>query len=367
MKLFIKKYKIVIIISVVILTLLAFGLNWFRYNLPDSIVEYLFERTTTANNNVDLFIEDALYVITTGTGAPMPDINRAGPQTIVVAGDKKFAFDTGPGSTRVIESSNIGVSDLEAVFFTHYHSDHIGDLGELFLKRWGTKGVDTPLPVYGPTGVSKVVNGFESAYLLDRDYRIEHHGEEDFPESGFGGEPIEFDLGSELASSEVIYSEGYVEVIAFNVDHQPISPAVGYRVNYKDRSVVISGDLVYTESLIEHAKDVDLLVSEALNHKFTSILSESTEGFDSNASIVANDIKDYHITPKDVGIWATKSNADHVLITHILPPVPMKELENPFLRDLRAEFKGPSRMANDGTMVIMPVDSEDINYKELIK
>lgn len=64
------------------------------------------------------------------------------------------------------------------------------------------------------------------------------------PPEAFGGQANEFDLGTDLAASEVVYTSGDVEVIAFNVDHTPVFPAVGYRVNYKDRSVVISGVVV---------------------------------------------------------------------------------------------------------------------------
>ena len=72
-------------------------------------------------------------------------------------------------------------------------------------------------------------------------------------------------------ASEVVYQSGEVQVIAFNVDHTPIFPAVGYRVNYKDRSVVISGDTVYTESLTYHTMGADVFVSEALNDEFSQM------------------------------------------------------------------------------------------------
>ncbi len=367
MKSFLLKYKYVIAVAIIVLIAIGAGLNWLRLNPPDFIVNYMIEASINHNNGINHFEQDALYVITTGTGAPMPDPSRVGPQVVVVANEQKLVFDSGPGSTRNIEISNIGVGEVDAVFLTHYHSDHIGDLGELFLKRWGTEGIDSPLPVYGPSGVGQVVEGFELAYQLDKAYRVAHHGEETMPSSGFGGEPIEFDLGKELSSSELVYKQDGVEVIAFNVDHSPVYPAVGYRVNYKDRSVVISGDTIYTESLVEHAKNADLLVSEVLNHDLSQLISDITEEDENNASEVAEDILDYHISPEQVGIWATKSNVKHVLATHILPPVPVAFLENPFLQDLRANFSGPVRMANDGTLVTMRVDSDEITYKELIK
>jgi ribonuclease Z len=364
---FVQRNKAVTLVLAGILALLIAGLAWLRFSPPQFLVNYLYEFAVTQGQKIDRFQEDALYVITTGTGAPMPDPKRAGPQVVVVANGQKLVFDTGPGSTRNIETTQLGVGEIDAVFLTHFHSDHIGDLGELFLKRWGTDGMSTPLPVYGPPGVEKVVEGFELAYELDKGYRIAHHGDDAMPSSGFGGDPITFDLGESLETSKLVYSQGGVEVIAFNVDHYPIVPAVGYRVNYKDRSVVISGDTIFTESLVLHAMNADLLVSEVLNHDLSMLVSAATAEIEGNASAVAEDITDYHISPGQVGEWATKSRVSHVLATHILPPVPFPFLEHPFLYDLRANFSGPARIANDGTMVRMPVNSEKIEYKELIR
>jgi ribonuclease Z len=364
---FISRHKIAVAVVAVIIAVLIAGLAWLRFSPPQALVNFLYESAVTQGQQIDRFQDDALYVITTGTGAPMPDPNRAGPQVVVVANGQKLVFDTGPGSTRNLETTEIGVGEIDAVFLTHFHSDHIGDLGELFLKRWATDGMATPLPVYGPTGVELVVEGFELAYQLDKGYRIAHHGDDAMPSSGFGGDPITFDLGESFESSDVVYSKDGVEVVAFNVDHYPIVPAVGYRVNYKDRSVVISGDTVFTESLVLHAMNADLLVSEVLNHDLSLLVSAATAEIEGNASAVAEDITDYHITPGQVGEWATRSGVAHVLATHILPPVPLPILEHPFLHDLRANFAGPARIANDGTMVSMPVNSDEISYKELIR
>lgn len=362
---FVSRHKIGVSVVAGIVAVLIVGLASLRFNPPQALVNHLYAFGVTQGQNIDRFSEDALYVITTGTGAPMPDPSRAGPQVVVVANGQKLVFDTGSGSTRNIETAHIGVGDIDAVFLTHFHSDHIGDLGELFLKRWATDGMSTPLPVYGPPGVEQVVEGFELAYQLDKGYRIAHHGEDVMPVSGFGGDPITFDLGESLESSDVVYSRDGVEVIAFNVDHYPIVPAVGYRVNYQDRSVVISGDTVFTESLVGHAMNTDLLVSEVLHHELSLLVSEATAETEGNASKVAQDITDYHITPGQVGEWAARSNVSHVLATHILPPAPFPFLEHPFLSDLRANFDGPARIANDGTMVIMPVGTDEFIYKEL--
>jgi ribonuclease Z len=332
-------------------------------NPPDAVLKNLFQKVITQNQTNHFFQEDGLYVITTGTGAPMPDKNRAGPQTVVVAGQHVLAFDAGPGSTLKLELSPVHVSAVEALFITHFHSDHIGGMGELMLKRWATAGRQQPLPIYGPTGVEIVVAGFERAYQYDSLYRILHHGADVMPPTGFGGEPHPFDLGSDLRSSKVVYQHENLEVIAFNVAHAPASPAVGYRV----RSIVITGDTKYHESLIEHSQKADVLISEALNKKFSSWVAQATKGLASNASAVATDILDYHISPKEAADVAREAGVKQLIITHILPPVPTDLMKRPFLKEARAVYDGAIYMANDGTLISLPTNSDAILISELFK
>jgi ribonuclease BN (tRNA processing enzyme) len=94
----------------------------------------------TADRNGKYFEEDALHVITTGTGAPLPDPNRVGPQAVVAAGDQMLVFDTGPGRTRQLALTGLSISSVSALFLTHYHSDHTSELGELMLQHGTGKG-----------------------------------------------------------------------------------------------------------------------------------------------------------------------------------------------------------------------------------
>lgn len=89
---------------------------------------------------------------------------------MVIAGEQVLVFDTGSGSTLNLELAGVDVSAIDGLFLTHYHSDHIGDLGELMLKRWASNTVTEPLAIYGPVGLEQVVLGFEKAYQLDKGY-----------------------------------------------------------------------------------------------------------------------------------------------------------------------------------------------------
>lgn len=345
--------------------LLVAGGTHFMNNLPDAAIEGFIRRGVGSDRNANYFAEDALHVITTGTGAPLPDPKRVGPQAVVVAGDQMLVFDTGPGSTRQLALTGLNISAVNALFLTHYHSDHISDLGEFMLQHWTSTGVTEPLQIYGPPGVEEVVAGFTTAYRLDRGYRIDHHGADTMPPSGFGGVAHTFDLGTDLMSSAVVYEAGDVQVIAFNVDHPPVVPAVGFRVNYKDRSVMITGDTIYSDSLIHHAMDADLMVSDALNHKMSQMVAEAGADMENNLQSVAEDIQESHIRPEEAAVVAKEAGVPVLIITHVLPPVP-DLLINPFLRDARAIYGGHLQMANDGTLISLPVNSDKFSIHELL-
>lgn len=352
---------------VVVYVLCCFTLLMVLTNPPDSLIELAFENIVKNRQKLNVIEKDALYVITTGTGAPMPDAKRSGAQTVVVAGGKTLVFDAGPGSTLKLELSPVDVANIDALFITHFHSDHIGGIGELFLKRWANSSAEKPLPVLGPTGVEEIINGFEMAYQSDKKHRIDHHGEEIMTPNGFGGQVESFDLGSDFNASKIVYQQGEVEVIAFNVNHTPVNPAVGYRVNYKDRSIVITGDTKYDPSLIRHAQGTDVLISETLNKKFSNYLAKAGQGTNTNITPIALDIQDYHISPEEATKVALEAGVEQLVFTHILPPVPTDLLVRPYLKEAKEVYDGNIYLANDGTLISLPVNSDEVIIKETLR
>jgi ribonuclease Z len=243
---------------------------------------------------------------------------------------------------------------------THFHSDHIGDLGELMLKRWAGGSKKMPLEVFGPTGVDTVVRGFDQAYALDDEYRIKHHGPEIIPPSGAGGQakPFDFPAGKEEA---IIIDEDGLKVTAFLVDHGPVKPAVGYRFDYKGRSVVISGDTSPSRNLSRQAGNADLLVHEALQRTMVRTLQKvSQKNGRINTAKVMGDIQNYHTSPEEAAKIAKEAGVRHLLLTHLIPPLPVSDLKAAFLGDAKKFYHGPITIGEDGMIFSMPTGSKKI-------
>ena len=136
------------------------------------------KRAATVNTAV--LADDALRVAVCGSSAPLPSAARAKACVAVFAGGKFYVVDSGPESVESLVTWGIPLSEIGGVLLTHFHSDHIGDLGELNLQTWAG-GRPGPLPVYGGPGVERVVNGFNDAYRLDQGYRTAHHGDKVMP------------------------------------------------------------------------------------------------------------------------------------------------------------------------------------------
>lgn len=308
----------------------------------------------TAQANPLSGLVDGLHVGLCGAGSPFPDEQRSGPCTVVVAGQRMFVFDSGSGAARNINRMRLNAGQIEALFFTHYHSDHIDGLGELMLQRWIQSTAKSPLPVHGPPGVQQVVQGFNDAYTLDKSYRIGHHGESVAPPEGFGSKPVSFELPAD-GSRRVVLAGDNLEIAAFAVEHTPVNPAVGYRIRYKDRVVVISGDTRKTASVQREATGADLLLHEALSPSLLALLER---GFGAAGRIglskVMHDVLDYHTTPEEAAEIAQAAGVKALVLNHIVPPLPAPALNPAFLQRAGEIYRGPLRIGTDGDWFTLP-------------
>ncbi len=327
-----------------------------------AIGERAFQAALDKNVGVDQAAKlgDGLHAYVCGSGSPMPDADRAGPCIAVLAGNQAFIFDSGSGSIRKLMRMGFPMTKVQAEFLTHLHSDHIDGLGEALLQAWVGGARSAPLPVYGPAGTDQVVAGFNAAYKLDQGYRVAHHGPTVVDAAGAGGKPIVISLPQDQASG-VIYDQGGVKVIAFLVNHKPIEPALGYRIEYKGRAITISGDTVYDENLVSVAKGSDVLFHEALNKDMVAALGAklAERGQTKNAQIMT-DIQNYHASPEDAARAASKAGVSTLVLYHLVPPLPSKLIEPMFLGKAPDLFSGQSLVGKDGMIVSLPAGGKDL-------
>ena len=314
---------------------------------------------TALNNAVNATAElpdNALSALVCGSGPPLTSPGAAQSCILIKAGDEYFIVDIGDGASANLMNWGIDVQKVKAVFLTHLHSDHIADLAELHLMNWVTASRQSKLKVYGPEGVSNVTEGFEATYALDYKFRNEHHGNEIAPIEVAGFDPYTINL-----DEPVIYNKNDLKVTAFEVEHDPV-PAVGFKFDYKGRSIVISGDTKYSQKVIDGAKNADVLFHEnQANHILEMMNKPLMNAGRPQAATVMKDIVTYHTTPTEAADIANKANVDHLVFYHHVPYPRISIMERVHLRGVNeVRSKDKWTFSRDGTLIVLPLNSDEI-------
>ncbi len=310
-------------------------------------------------------LPDGLHVALCGSGSPMADPTRVGPCNVVIAGKHIFVVDAGEGGARNMMLMGVPNGRVERIFLTHLHSDHIDGLGPMLLLAWTGAARTRPLPVHGPAGTDQVVAGINAAYRIDAGFRTAHHGAGVAPPSAAGGAGLPFALPPVGDWSAVpVFQEDGVRVTAFRVVHGPVEPAVGYRFDYKGRSITFSGDTSPTPSIARNARGADLLVHEGLQPELVKIMTGMLEmRHQPGLAKITRDILNYHTTPEDAAAEAEAAGVRNLVFSHNIPPMPSRAMYPVFLGDARKRFSGTITVGEDGMVFSLPVWSKGMEFR----
>jgi ribonuclease Z len=271
-------------------------------------------------------------VVLTGTGVPVPDPERAGAGTLVEIDGVRIQVDAGRGTVARLTAAMASVQTLDVVLLTHHHSDHLVGLADLVLSRWlaGAHHTTIVAPA-GPTArfAARLLDPWQDDIAV----RIEHADHDGPP----AVDVVDFEATSSPAE---VWRSGDVVVTAVAVHHEPVRPAVAYRVDGASGSVVVSGDTMVCDEVEALAAGADVLVHEVRLRSFA----------DAAVGTHYEPIAAYHADAIDLGASAERSGVARLVLTHFIPP-PIDGYE-PFVAEVRdGGFTGELVAGDDLTTV----------------
>ncbi len=223
---------------------------------------------------------------------------------LIVYNNVPYVIDTGYGASFKLVQARCPLPSLRYIFITHHHSDHNAEFGLLLNNAWAM-GLRTTVDAYGPAGMTQLANGFWDAYKFDIETRMVDEGRPD--------------LRKLVAVHE--YGEGVVmtmpdvKVTALRNIHPPITESFALKFEFRDKTVVFSGDTAYFPPLAAFAKGADIPVHQVM---YGPALDELVKRIPNAATLMAH-LKASHTLAADVGRIATEAGVKKLVLSHFVP------------------------------------------------
>ena len=321
--------------------------NFLLRSLFESRMQALFAESESDNS-------DELEIFFCGSGSPLSMMPEGAQCMAFVIGSDIYVIDNGENSFAKI-SNNYPPQNIKAVFITHAHSDHIGDLDELNLRRW-ISGAETPLEVYGSSEIINVAEGINLAYQNDENYRVDHHGVEFVPPENRPMIPI---VHKPTNSPQLIFEDENLKVESFLVDHHPVKEALGFRLFFGNKKIIISGDTEITDNVFSLVNGADILIHDGMIKDHVRLLEKvAKENNVYRAEVAFHDILDYHADVIDIKSNLEDKDLGLLIINHLVPaknPIGIRYMEDLF-SDVSYDFL----LARDNDKIIVSKNSDEI-------
>lgn len=344
--------KIILYTLLALIILIGIGLVYLNNN-QDMLITRTMERTLQQSEDfrTELLSEkEGITVFTVGTATPLPS-KRGQTCTAMFVNGYFFVFDVGDNAVKQMEEMNLPLADLDGIFLTHYHTDHYIDLPYLINRSW-QMGRNTDLELYGPTGLDTISYHIDGFLAIENGHRVAHHGEEIMPSQYSRGIPNEFEMPKN--GSKVVYEKDGIKITAFDVGHEPVTPDVGYKIEYNGKIVVLSGDTNKNDNVLAQSKGADLLLHEAMLMDIVQQISDNQKklGNERNAYIL-HDIQEYHTSPQDAARIAQEAGVKELVLHHLGPVPDNFILKRRFQQSTKGLFDGKVTVAEDGDKFIV--------------
>jgi len=238
-----------------------------------------------------------------GTGCPSVDHKRFGPSNLVTSKKAKILIDCGSGITQRLHQLKVSSADIDALFFTHLHSDHAVDLYQLIISSWHSYRIK-PWKIYGPKGTKKFVKKIMDAWADERKLRISY-------EARASAKAFQIEINEFNPIGNVKIRD--INIKYFEVDHKPVKYAYGFSFTNKNKKLTISGDTKPCENLMKYAQKSDVLLHEVF------IEGEIIKTNKMRTKKTLHNVKSYHTTSSQVGKVAFITQSKKLVLTHFVP------------------------------------------------
>nr|WP_280642009.1 MBL fold metallo-hydrolase [Legionella israelensis] len=276
------------------------------------------------------------------------------PSCLAVVGDNQmFMIDVGEGGAQNLGALGLPLNKLNKIFSTHWHSDHMAGIGYLNNVSW-LSGRKSALTLYGPKGVKRIAKALNNLYALDSLFRATNR--EGLLNMDYSVIDPVLVSAPYKGTGKALLKEKSLTLKPFRVNHNPVYPALGYQIQYKNCKIVISGDTKIIDNLANVSKNADLLINEGFSNYYGQIIQKS---FSSQINPKLSEeffkqTKHYHSDTLDLGKMAAASKVKQLIITHLVPSIPAtKQAKDDFIKGMDNYYSSPITVVDDRDEVVI--------------